>query len=316
MITLRSLASWFSLVCLILLTGCGDTKPTVEGEPASVDSTTAQPRSYDSLRAAIASYIASQPADVGVAVYAIEDGDTLSVNGDKQFSLMSVTKFPQALALLKLVDEGKASMAKPLTFTPEHLTQRTASTLKTDHPQSTFELSIPEVLRYAVGQSDNISSNVMFDAEGGPEGVTQYLRGIGVNEITIGATYRNGNELVKKNLGSPKAVAELLKKFHSDKLLSDSSQQLLWKTMVESLPGADRIKGQLPAGTIVAHKTGTAGTDAEGRIIALNDAGIIVLPNGKHLAIACFVGNSKLDANASAAIIATISKMVWDEFVH
>lgn len=271
---------------------------------------------YDSLRSALTSYVASQPADVGFAMLAIEDGDTISVNGDKMHSLMSVTKFPQALLLLHLVDQGKVDMAKPLTFTPEHLTQRTASTLVKDHPQKSFALSIPEVLRYAVGQSDNISSNVMFDAEGGPDAVTKYLREIGISDITIGASYRDPQALVEKNIGTPRALVSLLKKFYSDKLLSDTSQQLLWKTMVGAVSGPDRIKGQLPAGTIVAHKTGTSGTDSTGAITALNDVGIITLPNGKRVAIALLVGNSKAGESETPKIIATISRMVWDEFVR
>jgi beta-lactamase class A len=246
---------------------------------------------------------------------AIEDGDTLSVNGDKMFSLMSVTKFPQALLLLHLVDQGRIDISKPLTFTPEHLSQRTASTLVKDHPQKTFALSIPEVLRYAVGQSDNISSNVMFDTEGGPDSVTAYLRSIGVDGISIGATYREFPRFITANMGTPNALVSLLKKFHSDKLLSDSSHALLWRTMSESLPGADRIKGQLPPGTVVAHKTGSSGTDSNGVYIALNDVGIVKLPNGKHLAIAVLTGNSKSTDAELAKIIATVSKMAWDEFV-
>jgi beta-lactamase class A len=303
-----------ALLFLALLGSCGDPKPEAGSSSDSV--TSRAHHKLDSLRTAIGVYLSTQPADVGVAVCAIEDGDTLSVNGDKMHSLMSVTKLPQALLLLHLVDQGMVSMAKPLTFTPEHLTQRTASTLVKDHPQKTFALSIPEVLRYAVGQSDNISSNVMFDAEGGPEAVTKYLRDIGINDITIGASYRDPYALVNKNLGTAKAVALLLKKYHSDKLLADSSHQLLWKTMVESLPGADRIKGQLPPGTVVAHKTGSSGADSTGTIIALNDVGIVTLPNGKHLAIAVLVGNSKASADETAKIIATVSKMVWEEFTR
>lgn len=270
---------------------------------------------HDSLRRSIDAYLKTQSADVGVAVMAIEDGDTLSVNGDKMYSLMSVTKFPQALLLLHLVDQGRIDISKPLTFTPEHLSQRTASTLVKDHPQKTFALSIPEVLRYAVGQSDNISSNVMFDAEGGPDSVTAYLRSIGVDGISIGATYREFPRFITANMGTPNALVSLLKKFHSDKLLSDSSHALLWRTMSESLPGADRIKGQLPPGTVVAHKTGSSGTDSNGVYIALNDVGIVKLPNGKHLAIAVLTGNSKSTDAELAKIIATVSKMAWDEFV-
>lgn len=303
---------------LLLLAGSLASCGAPKREIASTSDTTAPKTGHnlDALRQRVASYIDSVETDVGFALYAIEDGDTMSVNGDKMYSLMSVTKFPQALLLLHLVDEGKISAAKPLTFTKEHLTQRTASSLKKDHTQATFELLIPEVLRYAVGQSDNISSNVMFDAEGGPEAVTKYLRSVGVEGITLGSDYRDGLALVQKNIGTPKAAALLLKKFLADKLLSDSSSQLLWMTMERSLPGADRIKGQLPPGTVVAHKTGSSGIDSNGRYVALNDIGIIQLPDGKHLAIAVFVANSRLSDVETAKIIATLSRMVWEEYVR
>jgi beta-lactamase class A len=44
--------------------------------------------------------------------------------------------------------------------------------------------------------------------------------------------------------------------------------------MTESIPGAKRLKGELPAGTVVAHKTGTGGT-RNGITSPTNDIGII-----------------------------------------
>jgi beta-lactamase class A len=83
--------------------------------------------------------------------------------------------------------------------------------------------------------------------------------------------------------------------------------------MAESTPGAKRLKGQLPAGTIVAHKTGTSGTQ-NGITAATNDIGIITLPNGKHLAIAVFVSDSPADETAREEVIAKIAKAAWDAY--
>lgn len=306
-----ALIAWSLALCI----GCAE-RNTKEETLSHTDTTlSAPPRSLDGLRQAIASYIAKQPADIGVAIHAIENGDTLSVNGDRRYPLMSVAKFPQALALLRLIDQGKIAMTEPVSLTAADLTQRTASTLRKDHPGNSIELSIPEALRYMVGQSDNISSNKVFEMEGGPQAVTEYLRSIGVQGATLGATYRDADQMINQNQATPKAMTLLLKKFFADSLLSDSSKALLWKLMAESIPGADRIKGQLPAGTTVAHKTGTSGTDATGAWIATNDIGIVQMPNNKHLAISVFVANSKSSSTENAAIIATISKMVWDHFV-
>ena len=56
--------------------------------------------------------------------------------------------------------------------------------------------------------------------------------------------------------------------------LSRESQALLLKLMTEAITGTKRLKGELPAGTVVAHKTGTGGT-RNGITSATNDIGII-----------------------------------------
>jgi beta-lactamase class A len=73
------------------------------------------------------------------------------------------------------------------------------------------------------------------------------------------------------------------------------------------------LKGELPRGTVVAHRTGTSGTK---NVItaATNDIGIITLPNGKHLAIAVFVSDSPADAKTRDAVIAKITKAVWEKW--
>ena len=81
--------------------------------------------------------------------------------------------------------------------------------------------------------------------------------------------------------------------------------------MIESTPGPKRLKGLLPAGTIVAHKTGTSGTEKE-ITAATNDIGIITLPDGRHVAIAVFVSDSPADVATREAVIAKIAKAVFD----
>jgi beta-lactamase class A len=93
--------------------------------------------------------------------------------------------------------------------------------------------------------------------------------------------------------------------------LSAESQALLLKLMTESIPGAKRLKGQLPAGTVVAHKTGTGGM-RDGITSATNDIGIITLPNGTHLAVAVFVSDSSADEATRESVIARMAKAAWD----
>jgi beta-lactamase class A len=73
------------------------------------------------------------------------------------------------------------------------------------------------------------------------------------------------------------------------------------------------LKGLLPEGTIVAHKTGTG--DSDKMIYALNDVGIITLPDGTHLSIAVFVKHSTESYEATEQIIAEIAKEIYNSFV-
>jgi beta-lactamase class A len=83
--------------------------------------------------------------------------------------------------------------------------------------------------------------------------------------------------------------------------------------MTESTPGANRLKGLLPAGAVVAHKTGTSGAQ-KGITAATNDIGIITLPNGEHLALAVFVSDSPADEATREGVIAKVALAVWDKF--
>lgn len=303
--------NYLILSFLLLLAACRDHTPNDTKAPAAP----AAAAPIDSLRERLTAYISGRQADIGIAIRGMESGDTLSIHGDRFYPLMSVAKFPQALLLLHLVDEGKISLSKPLHFSAADLEQRTGSSIRKDHPESAFDLSIPEVLRYAIGQSDNITANKIFEVEGGPAAVASYVHSNGIQDVKILTDYAHmAPDSMHQNWGTPLAMVQLLTLFHQRRLLSDSAHSLLWKAMVEGPSGPDRLKGQLPAGTVVAHKTGTSGTDSTGVTEATNDIGIVRLPDGRHFAIAVFVARSKEPAAKNAEIIAHICKEAWDYF--
>jgi len=118
-----------------------------------------------------------------------------------------------------------------------------------------------------------------------------------------------------QNWTTPKAASETLNTFYEnkDKLLSKSSYEFFWKTNIETTTGANRIKGQLPAGTTVAHKTGWSGTNKEtGITAAVNNIGIVFLPNGEYFIISVFVNESKESFDTNEKIIADIAKEAYD----
>jgi len=88
--------------------------------------------------------------------------------------------------------------------------------------------------------------------------------------------------------------------------LAESSEFLLG-VMSRTRTGDGRIKGLLPKGTPVAHKTGTTGGVA-------NDAGYVTLPDGRRFAIAVFTNSSKTSVADRDRAIAEIARSLFDYF--
>ena len=114
-----------------------------------------------------------------------------------------------------------------------------------------------------------------------------------------------------RNWATPEAMVVLLRALHEGRGLSEPSRALLLRLMTQTPTGSRRIKGLLPVGTVVAHKTGTSGT-VKGLTPATNDVGLVTLPNGRHLAVAVFVSDSMANDSAREKVIARVARAAWD----
>jgi beta-lactamase class A len=187
------------------------------------------------------------------------------------------------------------------------------SPIRDKYPQGA-QLTIAELLRYAVAESDGTASDVLLKLTGGARGVMLFLNDIkvsGINVVNSEKQIGRDWQTQYENWATPKGAVELLAALQARCGLSAESQALLLKLTSESIPGAKRLKGQLPAGTVVAHKTGTGGM-RDGITSATNDIGIITLPDHRHLAVAVFVSDAAADDATREGVIARIAKAAWD----
>jgi len=150
---------------------------------------------------------------------------------------------------------------------------------------------------------------------GGPGAVQAYLTELSIKDMIVldtEVTLTQDTTARYRNWATPEASVALLRALNERRAgLSESAQGLLLKFMTESKPGQKRLKGLLPAGTAVAHKTGSSGTD-KGVTAATNDIGIITLPTGRRVAIAVFVSESPADEATREGVIAKIAKAVYE----
>lgn len=271
----------------------------------------------DSLQERIETLLASKKATVGVAIRGIDDGYSLSVNGNARYPMQSVFKFHIALAVLQRVDAGKLRLDQSIPIAKKDMRPRTWSPIRDKYPEGTYSLTLADILRYTVADSDNNGCDILLRLIGGPEAVNGYIRGLGGRDFSIRF---NEDEMHQKwerqfdNWTTPDAAAALLAAFGKREFLEQDSFDFLWRVMLETSTGTGRIRGRLPAGTPVAHKTGTSGV-RKGVTAAVNDIGIVTLPDGRRFAIAVFVSNSRESAAANEAVIADVAKLAWDHFV-
>jgi len=268
------------------------------------------------LQQQIEAYTAAKKATIGVSVLGIEDDYSMSVRGDSHFPMQSVFKFHIAIAVLSEVDKGKLRLDQRVKVKKEELPPNTWSPIREKYPEGTV-LTLKEILRYTVSESDNIGCDILLRLMGGPKVVNDYFVKHGVKDVAIQANEAEMHQewdVQYRNWTTPTSAANLLKVFYEKKLLSEQGTDLLWQMMVESPTGKKRIKGQLPEGTVVAHKTGTSDTNKQGITAAVNDIGIVSLPNGKHFAVSVFVSDSEEKMEENERIISDIAKYVWDHY--
>ena len=289
---------------------------------------------------------------VGAMALHLSSGRTASLRGDERFPLASVCKLPIAAHILAMVDEGRLSLDEELTI-PRYDVWPGVSVVAERWPkQRRFRLD--ELVEWMVAKSDNTAVQTLFRIGGGPKAMSARLRQWRVDGIRLDRSERQctldaagvrqappvsrwtpemSDKLTAaipaperlaamrafladpRDTGTPAGTVQLLKKVFAGELLSPKLTARLVEILKATTTGSARIKGLLPAGTVVAHKTGTTGTvmDFNG---STNDAGVILLPGGGQVAIAVYVKGSRGNLAARELVIARIAKAAFDGWVN
>ncbi|WP_377160344.1 class A beta-lactamase, subclass A2 [Mucilaginibacter terrae] len=270
------------------------------------------------LRNNISNIAKDAQGTVGISIINLDTRDTLSFNGNSKLPMQSVMKFPIAITVLHAVDQHKLALNQLIHITKNDL-PKTYSPLGDKFPNGNVDISISELLSYMVSLSDNNACDILLKVLGGPEKAEAYMHQIGIKNIAIKASeaqMATAWNVQFNNWCEPNAIAHLLDISFKSNFLSKSSHAYLWQIMQATSTGPNQIKGLLPKNTVVYHKTGRSGTNAAGITAATNDVGIITLPNGKHVAVAIFISNSKVDLAMRESVIARIAKAVYDNAIE
>lgn len=284
---------------------------------------------------------------VGVTAIHLETGRRVSLSGGERFPMASTFKIPIAVQLLTRIDKSEVRLDQMIEIKQSDL-HPGSGTLSDLFNKGGLSLSVRNLMELMLLISDNSATDVLLRTAGGPEAVTARMRALGIEGINVDrSTARLISDWVgvtnlppedqwtpelfdlkfaalkpeeqkaaskrfdadPRDTSTPDAMAALLEKIYQREILKPASSELLLNIMYRCRTGEARLRGLLPGGTEIAHKTGTIGGSA-------NDVGIITLPdNAGHVAIAAFVKSSEKDVPARERAIAEIARAVHDFFL-
>ena len=260
--------------------------------------------------------------------------------------MASAYKVPIAVQLLTRVDAGEERLDRMIEITRSDL-HPGSGTLTDLFNKPGVSLSVRNLLELMLLISDNSATDIVLRLAGGGGAVTARMRALGLDGIDVTrptlnliadwaglnpsaaeswdpdqgeAIFAAVPEAVReaaaarfdadlRDTSTPEDMAVLLERIYRKDLLAPSSAELLLDIMRRCQTGEGRLKGLLPAGTEVAHKTGTIGGTT-------NDVGIVTLPaNAGHVALAVFVKSSTKDVPERERAIAEVARTVHDYFL-
>ena len=231
---------------------------------------------------------------------------------------MSVFKFDIALTTLNLVDKGKLSLTQKIFIKKDDLHEDTWSPMRDEFPNGNIYLTLDQLLRYTVSHSDNNGCDILLKLIGGTKIVQKFINNQGIQDFVIKVNEQEMQtwENLYINTTTPLATTELLEKFYKGQVIKKESTKYLYQIMVECSRGITWMKAGLPDGTELAHRTGISGTNDDNLRVALNDVGIVKLPNGKHLIISVYLKNITETKENTEKIIADITKATWNHYTE
>ena len=258
-------------------------------------------------------------------------GTTLDcdLNPHNHAPMQSMYKLPLALTALHMADAGTllptqrsgestdTTLDRMVQFLPTDIIPGSYSPLTDRYPKAGVDVTLREVITLAVGQSNNGAEEILVRLVGGPLAVERFMHSLGISATEVRYSERDLDRdegLQYQDWMEPTAAVQLLELLLNKPPVSPMANAFILKVM-DSPFTSGRLRAGLPAGTPLAHKSGTSGTQ-NGVAAATNDIGMISLPDGRKLAIAVFVTDSRADSDIREAVIARIAEVVYNEAIE
>ena len=289
---------------------------------------------------------------VAVSVLDLSTGTHASVQGNALMPMMSVFKLPLAVLTLDQVDRGQLELDQRAPIAEADVDD--ALPFATAWKEGEHAPTIEALLAWMIRDSDNTAADQLLALIGGGSVATARRSALGVTgirivepEVSIGARLdcaglaapaggwtwaavhscpdvpdaqraaaAEHEVAAAGNAATTEGLVDLLARLGRGALLTDPSRRWLLGAMASTRNGSRRLKALLPPGTPVAHRPGTAYTTEMGMSVAINDIGLVTMPDGHQFAIAVMESGSRAPFETQEGAIARLARSAWDALLR
>jgi beta-lactamase class A len=305
------------------------------------------PQPIERLRLQIEEAIKPARGDVGVAIRHLESGVELAVRGDEPFPMASVVKLPILVELYAQHRAGRVNLDEMYVLT-ERDPHVGSGDISVNFDLPGVALSVRNLANLMMMISDNSATDILLTRVGAAN-ATARMRSLGLSGIRVDRTTQElildygGHDtdrlkgmvlqelrpLIRRpredeaarlardtryandprDQATPRDLTRLLEMLGKGQVVDEAASRDMLELMKRCRTGNARIKGLLPGGTVVAHKTGSVGG-------TIDDVGIVYLPHGAgHVAISVLSKRTLAESADVERVIAEIARYAYDYFM-
>lgn len=288
----------------------------------------AQQTDWNALRSALVARIAQHHGTVGLVLLDPRSGDSLALRGDETFPTASSIKMAILLRLFDRVEQGAIHLSDPVVMLDVDRMPGSGVLQLFDAP---LQITIKDAATMMITQSDNTATNLIIDKLG-IGAVNALMDSLGYHHTRLWAkvfqsrtTSIQPDSSKKYGLGvsTPMELARIFASIDLGDAVSPEASRQMVAMLREQAWGTNEIPRYLPAGAVVAHKTGSVSGSR-------NDCGIVYAirrqghdltdppsSGGRDYVLCVFTKDNedrswKPVDNQAEVLIGDLSRIVWD----
>jgi beta-lactamase class A len=317
---------------------------------ASTRSSAARPIPQEAaalLEQALQRHVEAFAGRAGVAVQHVMSGTAVAIDGDTPYPMASTYKVPILVEMMADIDAGELTLDTEIDLLPSD--QHIGSGLLQELYAPGMTLSLRNLATMMIILSDNSATDMIIDRLGA-RNITARMRELGYDNIRVdrttlelildylGVPYEGLEEAGRAEIeaavdsfdgrdpalrtsaeafyvdgldnASANDMNDLLVRLARGEIVSPAASATVIEILERTQTGANRLRGLLPQGITLAHKTGTIG-----RVV--NDVGVVTLPEDRgKFAISVFtLADEGTAYDASERLIADLARTSYDFFL-